>query len=119
MSSSASAPENANDGCVGPASQDAGKSSACAGCPNQATCASGAFNSPEAVAKKQHDASVLQNALSNVSHVVLVLSGKGGVGGSSVCQGQGNRKQGEELDWPWCRGRGVCLSTQPAGVIFT
>ncbi|EJK76090.1 hypothetical protein THAOC_02166 [Thalassiosira oceanica] len=82
--SSSSAPENANVGCVGPASQEAGKSSACAGCPNQTTCASGAFNSPEAIAKKQHEASVLQNALSDVSHVVLVLSGKGGVGKSTV-----------------------------------
>ena len=100
---SSSAPENANAGCVGPASQAAGKSSACAGCPNQTACASGAFNSPEAIAKKQHEASVLQNALSNVSHVVLVLSGKGGVGGSPVVrQVRAIRMRAAELDEPCC-----------------
>jgi len=39
-------PSNANEGCVGPTSQDAGKASACAGCPNQSACSSGAFSSP-------------------------------------------------------------------------
>lgn len=34
-------PANANEGCVGPASQEAGKASACAGCPNRTACASG------------------------------------------------------------------------------
>ena len=47
MSSSTSEnPSNANEGCVGPTSQDAGKASACAGCPNQSACSSGAFSSP-------------------------------------------------------------------------
>ena len=77
-------PSNANEGCVGPTSSNAGKSSACAGCPNQAACSSGAFSSPAAVAAKEKERSELQNALSNVSHVVLVLSGKGGVGKSTV-----------------------------------
>ena len=78
------APSNANDGCVGPTSQDAGKASACAGCPNQSACSSGAFSSPAAVAAKEKEKSELKNALSNVSHVILVLSGKGGVGKSTV-----------------------------------
>ena len=77
-------PSNANEGCVGPTSSNAGKSSACAGCPNQAACSSGAFSSPAAVAAKEKERTELQNALSNVSHVVLVLSGKGGVGKSTV-----------------------------------
>lgn len=78
------APSNANEGCVGPASQDAGKASACAGCPNQSKCASGAFSSPEAIAAKNEERAVLRSALSDVSHVILVLSGKGGVGKSTV-----------------------------------
>ena len=48
-------PSNANEGCVGPTSQDAGKASACAGCPNQSACSSGAFSSPAALAAKERD----------------------------------------------------------------
>ena len=84
MSSSNDTPSNANEGCVGPTSQSAGKASACAGCPNQSSCSTGAFSSPAAVAAKEKEKTVLQNALSNVSHVILVLSGKGGVGKSTV-----------------------------------
>lgn len=73
-------PANANSECVGPASENAGKSSACEGCPNQNACSSGAFNSPEAIAKAQQESQQLKSSLGNVSHVVLVLSGKGGVG---------------------------------------
>lgn len=83
-SSGGDAPANANEGCVGPASQAAGKASACAGCPNQAACSSGAFSSPAALAAKENERAVLRTALSDVSHVVLVLSGKGGVGKSTV-----------------------------------
>lgn len=77
----ADVPENANEGCVGPASDTAGKAGACAGCPNQAACASGAG--------KAVDPTVAQVAscLADVKHTVLVLSGKGGVGKSTVaCQ---------------------------------
>mmetsp|Transcript_30480 Transcript_30480/g.61419 ORF Transcript_30480/g.61419 Transcript_30480/m.61419 type:complete len:387 (-) Transcript_30480:162-1322(-) len=77
-------PANANEGCVGPTSQSAGKASACAGCPNQSACSSGAFSSPAALAAKEKERAELRNALSNVTHVVLVLSGKGGVGKSTV-----------------------------------
>ena len=42
MSDLNTVPSNANEGCVGPASENAGKSSGCEGCPNQSTCASGA-----------------------------------------------------------------------------
>lgn len=34
-------PENAPEHCPGTQSEDAGKSSACAGCPNQQICSSG------------------------------------------------------------------------------
>jgi len=84
VSSSKDAPANANTGCVGPTAEGAGKASACDGCPNQGACSSGAFNSPEAVAKAEAETQALQSSLHNVSHVVLVLSGKGGVGKSTV-----------------------------------
>lgn len=83
-SKNAPAPANANEGCVGPTSEDAGKDSACSGCPNQSACASGAYNSPEAMEKEAAEAKRLQESLSNVSHIVLVLSGKGGVGKSTI-----------------------------------
>jgi hypothetical protein len=56
-------------GCVGPQSEAAGKSEACAGCPNQAACASGAG--------KAVDPAVAQVAehLSAIKHKILVLSG--------------------------------------------
>jgi Mrp family chromosome partitioning ATPase len=77
-------PSNANDGCVGPTSQQAGKSSACEGCPNQTACATGQFHSPEAIARESLETEALQRAFQHVSHVVLVLSGKGGVGKSTL-----------------------------------
>ena len=80
----AAPPANANSECVGPAAETAGKNSACEGCPNQSACASGAFNSPEALAKAQEETQALKTSLSNVSHVILVLSGKGGVGKSTI-----------------------------------
>lgn len=70
-------PENANEGCVGPSSEQAGKVSGCAGCPNQAKCASG-----EAKAVDPALAQV-QDKMSGVKHKILVLSGKGGVGKST------------------------------------
>ena len=84
MSSSEAPPSNANEGCVGPQSEDAGKASACAGCPNQSASSSGKFSSPEAVAAQQAEADQIRAALSTVSHALLVLSGKGGVGKSTV-----------------------------------
>jgi len=67
----------ANAECVGPQSEQAGKANSCAGCPNQKKCASG-----EA---KQADPAVAEVAekLAKVKHIILVLSGKGGVGKST------------------------------------
>eukprot|EP01071_Lankesteria_metandrocarpae_P009655 Lankesteria_metandrocarpae@DN5232_c0_g1_i2.p1 len=64
--------------CPGVESEMAGKSDACEGCPNKKICASG-----EAT---QEDPAVVEiaNRLSNVKHKILVLSGKGGVGKSTV-----------------------------------
>eukprot|EP00658_Telonema_sp_P-2_P005472 TRINITY_DN1203_c0_g2_i2.p1 TRINITY_DN1203_c0_g2~~TRINITY_DN1203_c0_g2_i2.p1 ORF type:complete len:298 (-),score=47.46 TRINITY_DN1203_c0_g2_i2:65-958(-) len=59
----------------------AGKADACAGCPNQAICASGKPAEPDP------DLGVIQTNMEEVKHKVLVLSGKGGVGKSTVsCQ---------------------------------
>ncbi|XP_033207451.1 cytosolic Fe-S cluster assembly factor NUBP1 homolog isoform X1 [Belonocnema kinseyi] len=71
-------PAEAPEHCPGTESEDAGKVSACAGCPNQNLCSSGAT--------KQTDpglALVTAN-LSSVKYKILVLSGKGGVGKSTI-----------------------------------
>jgi Mrp family chromosome partitioning ATPase len=76
-----SAPANANESCVGPQSEQAGKVDGCAGCPNQSLCASGAARQPDPAV------SDVKQRLAGVKHKLLVLSGKGGVGKSTVaCQ---------------------------------
>lgn len=75
-------PSNRNEECVGPTSNKAGKASSCAGCPNQQQCASGKF-AKDAEATKTSQSQILAR-LENVKHVLLVLSGKGGVGKSTV-----------------------------------
>ncbi|EMC91788.1 hypothetical protein BAUCODRAFT_304747 [Baudoinia panamericana UAMH 10762] len=62
--------------CPGPESNDAGKSDACAGCPNQAICAS-APKGPDP------DIPVMTQRLAGIKRKLLVLSGKGGVGKST------------------------------------
>ncbi len=71
-------PDDANEHCPGTKSEKAGKASSCEGCPNQRICASGVG--------QQVDPAIAQikDALSNVKHKILVLSGKGGVGKSTV-----------------------------------
>ncbi|XP_063827984.1 cytosolic Fe-S cluster assembly factor Nubp1 homolog [Ostrinia nubilalis] len=71
-------PENAPQHCPGTESEDAGKASACAGCPNQNICASGAAS------VRDPAIDIIKNRLSNVKHKILILSGKGGVGKSTV-----------------------------------
>ncbi|KAH9636782.1 hypothetical protein HF086_009122 [Spodoptera exigua] len=71
-------PENAPQHCPGTQSDDAGKASACAGCPNQNICASGAASGPDPAIQ------IIKDRLSNVKHKILILSGKGGVGKSTV-----------------------------------
>lgn len=79
MSSSSSVPDNANADCPGgPGAANAGKASACEGCPNQATCATGG-----GVAAVDPGAAAVALSLAHVKHIVLVLSGKGGVGKST------------------------------------
>jgi len=70
-------PEGANAECPGgPSAPSAGTAAACAGCPNAAACASG-------TAAPDPGAAAVAAALARVKHVVLVLSGKGGVGKST------------------------------------
>lgn len=81
MSSTAVAsdvPSNAAEHCPGTASEAAGKVSACAGCPNQNVCASGAASAPDPGVE------LVRTRLSEVKHKLMVLSGKGGVGKSTV-----------------------------------
>jgi Mrp family chromosome partitioning ATPase len=62
--------------CPGPESQQAGKADSCAGCPNQAICAS-APKGPDP------DIPLISARLSGIKHKILILSGKGGVGKST------------------------------------
>ncbi|QIW99167.1 hypothetical protein AMS68_004685 [Peltaster fructicola] len=62
--------------CPGPESQNAGQGDACAGCPNQAICAS-APKGPDP------EIPIITQRLSSVKHKIVVLSGKGGVGKST------------------------------------
>jgi len=65
--------------CPGTQSSDAGKASACSGCPNQSVCASALPTSflPE-------DVGEISERMSTIKNKILVLSGKGGVGKSTV-----------------------------------
>ncbi|XP_785786.3 cytosolic Fe-S cluster assembly factor nubp1-B [Strongylocentrotus purpuratus] len=69
-------PENAPEHCPGTGSEDAGKASACQGCPNQDVCSSAKPTLDPAVAE-------IKERMSSVKHKLLVLSGKGGVGKST------------------------------------
>lgn len=70
-------PEDANENCPGAQHDNAGKADACEGCPNQSVCAS-APKGPDP------DLEQISQRMSSIKHKVLVLSGKGGVGKSTV-----------------------------------
>ncbi|KAI4131259.1 MAG: hypothetical protein LQ347_003057 [Umbilicaria vellea] len=63
--------------CPGPESTLAGQGSACAGCPNQSICAT-APKGPDP------DIALITARLSGIRHKILILSGKGGVGKSTL-----------------------------------
>ncbi|PAV75056.1 hypothetical protein WR25_06378 [Diploscapter pachys] len=71
-------PSNANEGCPGVGSENAGKTSGCAGCPNQKSCASGEKPPPDV------DIPKIQDRFRHIKHKILILSGKGGVGKSTM-----------------------------------
>lgn len=70
----------APDECPGTQSERAGKASACEGCPNQSICASGTQG--DAVDPGVEE---VRTKLKDIKSKVLVLSGKGGVGKSTLC----------------------------------
>ncbi|VDP95858.1 unnamed protein product [Echinostoma caproni] len=88
-------PVDAPGHCPGPQSDSAGKASACAGCPNQSACASGQAKLPLALREPEVIAAI-RRRLGRVQHRLLILSGKGGVGKSSVSV---------------CLARGLCRRT--------
>jgi Mrp family chromosome partitioning ATPase len=73
-----SKPQDAPEHCPGVKSDDAGKADACNGCPNQQICASGEAKKVDPTVEE------VQKKLKGVKNVILVLSGKGGVGKSTV-----------------------------------
>ncbi|BFZ56895.1 cytosolic Fe-S cluster assembly factor nbp35 [Savitreella phatthalungensis] len=70
-------PEDAPAHCPGTDSDQAGKADACAGCPNQQICAT----TPKG---PDPDLPFIRERMATVQHKVLVLSGKGGVGKSTI-----------------------------------
>lgn len=80
-SEKADVPSNAPAACPGTASESAGKTDSCAGCPNQTACASGTA----AATGPDPDVMAIARRLKHpVRHKILVLSGKGGVGKSTL-----------------------------------
>lgn len=70
-------PSNANEHCPGTQSERAGQASACAGCPNQTVCSSGAARAPDPSVE------LIRARMSGIKSKLFVLSGKGGVGKST------------------------------------
>jgi len=70
-------PEDAPESCPGTQSEDAGKTSACEGCPNQKICTAGLPKQPDPGIEQ------VKWRLASVKHKIIVLSGKGGVGKST------------------------------------
>lgn len=78
-SASVEVPQDRQETCVGPESADAGRAAACQGCPNATLCASGALKKGS-----DPDLPLIAARLRGVKLRLLILSGKGGVGKSTV-----------------------------------
>ncbi|KAL5013418.1 hypothetical protein ScPMuIL_007688 [Solemya velum] len=97
----ATIPENAPEHCPGTESAEAGKASACQGCPSRDICSS-ISKAPDP------DVDRIKQRLSNIKHKIVILSGKGGVGKSTVtanlahCLAEGGEKQVAVLDVDMC-----------------
>lgn len=78
MTSRTDVPDNAAEHCPGTTSEEAGKASSCAGCPNQTICSSGATKTVDPGIE------LVKERLKDVKNKLLILSGKGGVGKSTV-----------------------------------
>lgn len=77
--------------CPGSATEQAGRSDACAGCPNQKICASGEARLPDP------SIPLINMNLEGVKHRILILSGKGGVGKSTLCASLAQSLQSFEI----------------------
>ncbi|CAL8102552.1 unnamed protein product [Calicophoron daubneyi] len=97
-------PPDAPAHCPGVNSESAGKAGACEGCPMQAACSSGRAKLP--LSEREPEAIMaIRQRLGGIRYRILVLSGKGGVGKSSlsVCLARGisrrkcTRKNREDL----------------------
>ncbi|XP_002163109.1 cytosolic Fe-S cluster assembly factor nubp1-A isoform X1 [Hydra vulgaris] len=73
----ADVPDNAPESCPGTESASAGKTTACQGCPNQSICSSGQAKLPDPGIQE------VRWRLASVKHIIVILSGKGGVGKST------------------------------------
>lgn len=73
-----------SDACPGADSAQAGLASACAGCPSQSECAASANASEEERERQHRDALLMRLRLAEIKRTILVMSGKGGVGKSTV-----------------------------------
>jgi len=71
-------PEDAPEHCPGTQSESAGKATPCQGCPNRQICASGGAAGPDPALED------IRQRMLSVKHKILILSGKGGVGKSTV-----------------------------------
>lgn len=69
--------------CPGIASEEAGKANPCAGCPNQKICSSGEAQQA-AQSELETVIPVIRDRLKQVKHIILVISGKGGTGKSTI-----------------------------------
>lgn len=69
--------------CPGVGSDEAGKASPCAGCPNQKICSSGEAKQT-AQAELDEIIPLIVQRLQDVKHIILIISGKGGTGKSTV-----------------------------------
>lgn len=91
-------PEDAPEHCPGTESADAGLAPGCAGCANQETCAT----NPKG---PDPDLPAVKERLKDVRRKILVLSGKGGVGKSTVSG---------MLGWAFSQDEDVHVSSPPS-----
>lgn len=84
--------QDVSEHCPGPESRMAGLSAGCEGCPSRSLClaakggtaATGAATAGEAAAEKEPKNAEVAEKLRGVRKKIIVLSGKGGVGKSTV-----------------------------------